>query len=90
MVHNLLAAGTPRNPNALGIHLNQIDTIKDTTVATVLRRTEDRYPLVGSSLVSVFFPGGMKVKPAEVQFWNEAGRVRELQGLSKLAIKVDT
>lgn len=89
MIHNLVAAALPRNPSALGIHLNQIDTIADVTVSKVLQRTEDRYPMVGSSLVPVFFHGGLRIKPEDQDFWAKAAYIRESQGLSKLAIKVD-
>lgn len=89
MVHNLVVAGIPRDPSALGIHLDQIDTIKDVTVSQVLRKTEDRYPLVGSSLVPVFFPGGMRIRQEEKEFWARASRNRESQGFSKLAVQTD-
>ncbi|KAI3390534.1 hypothetical protein diail_9272 [Diaporthe ilicicola] len=89
MIHNLVAASLPRGPSALGIHLNQIDTITDTTVSKVLQKTEERYPMVGSSLVPVFFSGGLRIRPEERDFWAKAEDIRESQGLSKLAIKVD-
>lgn len=89
MIHNLVVAGTPRDPGAFGIHLNKIDSITDITVSKVLRRTEERYPLVGSSLVPVFFPGGMRIKNAEKDFWANAETIRDSQGLSKLAIKAE-
>lgn len=88
MIHNLVVAGIARDPSAFGIHLNQIDTIKDVTVSKVLQKTEDRYPLVGSSLVPIFFPGGMRVTKDEQEFWANATRNRESQGLSNLSIKV--
>ncbi|OTA59590.1 hypothetical protein K449DRAFT_372580 [Hypoxylon sp. EC38] len=89
MTHNLVAAGASRDPSTLGIHLNQIDIITDSKVSGVLRKTEDRYPLVGSSLISVFFPGGMRVNDKEKEFWSKAESIRQIQGLSKLAIKLD-
>ncbi|OTA90536.1 hypothetical protein M434DRAFT_13853 [Hypoxylon sp. CO27-5] len=89
MTHNLVAAGASRDPSTLGIHLNQIDIITDSKVSGVLRKTEDRYPLVGSSLISVFFPGGMRVNDKEKEFWSKAESIRQTQGLSKLAIKLD-
>ncbi len=89
MIHYLVVAGAARGPSTLGIHLNQIDIITDSKVSRVLQKTEDRYPLVGSSLISVFFPGGMRVNDKEKEFWSEAESIRQTQGLSKLAIKLD-
>ncbi|KAI1206298.1 uncharacterized protein F4807DRAFT_235579 [Annulohypoxylon truncatum] len=89
MIHNLVVAGAPRDPSTLGIHLNQIDIIADSKVSKVLQKTEDRYPLVGSSLISVFFPGGMRVNNDEKEFWSKAESVRQNQGLAKLAVKLD-
>lgn len=89
MVHNLVVAGAARSPGALGIHLRQVDTIADVKVSKVLHRVEAKYPMVGSSLVPVFFPGGMRVEGDEREFWDRAQQEREAQGLSKLAIKLD-
>ncbi|KAK8030261.1 hypothetical protein PG993_011552 [Apiospora rasikravindrae] len=89
MIHNLAVAGATRNPSSQGIHLSLVDTISDISVSKVLQATESRYPMVGSSLVHIFFPGGMRVKGAEKEFWIQAQQQRKSQGLSKLAIKLD-
>lgn len=89
MIHNIVSAGAIRDPSALGIHLIQMDTIADTSVAKVLKRVEDGYPLVGSSLVPIFFPGGMRVSQADRDFWTTAEGKRDQMNLSKLAIKTD-
>lgn len=89
MIQNLVVAGVQRDSSALGIHLNQSDTIKDKTVAKVLHETESRYPLVGSSLVPIIFPGGMRITKGEEEFWAKATLHRESQGLSKLAIRTE-
>lgn len=77
MIQNLIAAGAKRSTSALGIHLRHVNTITDSSVVSVLRKTEKQYPKVGVSLVPVFFPGGMRVTASEKSFWDEAGSNRE-------------
>ena len=72
MVQNLVAAGAKCSANALGIHLKQLTSISDTSVASVLHKVEQQYPRVGLSLIPVFFPGGMRAKAEEMPLWNDA------------------
>jgi hypothetical protein len=76
MVQNLVAAGAKRSSTALGIHLRHVNTIAESSVAAVLRKTEQQYPKVGVSLIPVFFPGGMRVAAGEKSFWDDARRSR--------------
>lgn len=77
MVQNLLAAGARREAGALGIHLKCVNTIVDSKVVSALRKTEEQYPKVGVSLVPIFFPAGMRVKPGEKSFWDDARSLRD-------------
>ena len=77
MVQNFVAAGAKRSAGALGIHIRHVNTISDSNVVSVLRKTEEQYPKVGLSLVPVFFPGGMRVKAGEKSFWDQARGNRE-------------
>ena len=56
----------------MGFHIKLIETITGSRVATVLRETESKYQFVGTSLVPVFFPGSLRVKGEDVDFWRDA------------------
>lgn len=91
IAHNLLVAGISRSPSAHGFHLELVDTITANKVAKVLRASEERYPLLGSSLVPIFFPGGMRTTTVDEQeFWMEAERRRCEVGLQGLKVMLDT
>ena len=68
----MFAAGAPRQPAALGVHLRPVDIIRGRRVATVLRDAEAKYPGVGTSILGVFFPGGLRVKDGDLDFWRKA------------------
>jgi hypothetical protein len=72
ILQNVYAAGATRHPEALGVHIRLVDIVKGPKVQEVLRAVEERYPLVGTSLVPVFFPGTMRVKDIDVDFWRDA------------------
>jgi hypothetical protein len=76
MLQNVFAAGAARQPDALGIHIRLLDIVKGGKVQEVLKRVEEKYPSVGTSLIPVFFPGTMRIKENEVPFWREAIRQR--------------
>ncbi|GAB1314548.1 Solute carrier family 40 protein (Fragment) [Madurella fahalii] len=74
-IQNLYAAGAARQLGALGIHLKHRETIRGIDgkkVAGVLKELEEKYPMVGTSLVPVFFPGSLRVKGDDLQFWQKA------------------
>ena len=77
MLQNLVVAGYSRSPEALGIHIELADTITDNKVSKVLGRLEERYPLVGSSLVPVFYPAGFRSPVEQKQFWKVANQRRQ-------------
>lgn len=70
MVQNALAAGINRKPEARGMHLDKVETVRGYKVMDVLMDVEVSYPGAGKSLVQEFFPGGLKSKYGEEQWWN--------------------
>lgn len=75
-VQNLVAAGAMREPSALGLHVRPVEVFKGASVAKVLKEVETKYPFVGSSLVSVFFPGSLRAKGDDLVFWQNAMKAR--------------
>jgi hypothetical protein len=73
-VQNVTAAAATRKPNALGIHIQHHDVVCGRSVAQVLMEVEKRYPLVGTSLLPVFFPGpgSLRAKDKDLGFWRQA------------------
>lgn len=44
-------------------------------MSDVLKEVEEKYPLVGTSLLQVFFPGSMRIPPEktdQIAFWRNA------------------
>lgn len=76
MLQNIFVAGSPRQPQAHGIHLEHINTVSDDKVCKVLARLESLYPLVGSSLLPVFYPAGFKAPSYQQDFWRNAELLR--------------
>lgn len=69
--------GSTRSPGALGIHLKEVEIFRGKKVAAVLKEVEKSYPLVGTSLVGVFFPGSLRVADNEdYEFWQKAFHLR--------------
>lgn len=78
-IQNLVAASIARSPAALGIHIKRLETIKGRRVAEVLRKTEEKYPLLGTALLDVFFPGSLRIKKEnteELASWRAAMKAR--------------
>lgn len=79
-IQNLVAASIPRSPEALGLHFKKDPLkIKGQRVAQVLREAEERHPLLGTALLSVFFPGSMRVRREDTDnfnFWEKALKER--------------
>lgn len=86
-IQNLHAAGASRKPGALGIHLKELEKISDKRVAAVLKRVEEKYPTVGTSLVPIFFPGGLRVKGEDLTFWQSA--LRSQQEPNRYGTRID-
>jgi hypothetical protein len=87
-IQNILAAGKTRKPSALGLHIQLKETITGSSVAATLKEMESKYPLVGTSLVPVFFPGSMRVPESELGFWHEAMNRR--MAPNKHGVRIDT
>lgn len=58
-IQNLVAGSIPRSPAALGIHIKEKETIKGRRVSDVLKQVERKYPLLGTALIDVFYPGSL-------------------------------
>ena len=76
MLQNIFVAGCVRRPEAFGIHTELVDTISDNKVSKVLAKLEERYPLVGSSLLPVFYPAGFRAPADQRKFWKNASQRR--------------
>lgn len=78
-IQNLVAASISRSPSSLGIHIKEKTTIKGRRVSEVLKQVERQYPLLGTALLDVFFPGSLRIdkKNAEdISFWRAAMNLR--------------
>ncbi|KAH7091139.1 hypothetical protein FB567DRAFT_518041 [Paraphoma chrysanthemicola] len=71
MLQNIYVAGARRRPGAYGIHLDLKECITNRKVMQTLMETEEKYPRVGKSLLTIFFPG--KLRDAEVEWWEQHG-----------------
>lgn len=76
MLQNIFVASCARRPEAFGIHIELVDTISDNKVSKVLAKVEERYPLVGSSLLPVFYPAGFRAPADQKSFWKSAKQRR--------------
>ena len=79
MLQNLFVAGCARRQEAFGIHTKLIETISDNKVSKVLVKLEKQYPLVGSSLLPIFFPAGFRSPVDQKKFWKIAGQRRQTE-----------
>lgn len=77
MLQNLFVAGRSRRREAFGIHAELVDTVSDNKVSKVLAKIEEQYPLVGSSLLPVFYPAGFRPPVEQKKFWKVAGHRRQ-------------
>lgn len=75
MVQNVLAAGAPRDPQAVGLPMKKIEEIWKGR--GVLKETERQYPKVGAALVKIFFPG--ELREHEKEFFNKAKATAETE-----------
>ena len=76
MLQNIFVASCARRPEAFGIHIELVDTISDNKVSKVLAKVEEQYPLVGSSLLPVFYPAGFRAPADQKNFWKTAKQRR--------------
>lgn len=75
-IQNMFAAGAARSPSAHGIHIEYCETIQEVGVLNVLKKAEECYPDVGVGLLDVFFPGGLRAKDRDLEFWQRVLRKR--------------
>ncbi|KAK5206102.1 hypothetical protein LTR41_008384 [Exophiala xenobiotica] len=59
-LQNILIVSYRRHPSAFGVHLDFVDVIKDRKVMQTLYKVEERYPGVGASMLTTFFPGRLR------------------------------
>ena len=76
MLQNIFVASCARRPEAFGIHIELVDTISDNKVSKVLAKVEEQHPLVGSSLLPVFYPAGFRAPADQKKFWKTANQRR--------------
>lgn len=89
-IQNFVAASISRSPAALGLYIKKKETFSDQSVSEVLKRVERRYPLLGTALLDVFFPGSMRVNKedvGEIAFWRAAIDLRYKE--NKHGIRLD-
>ncbi|KIL69225.1 hypothetical protein M378DRAFT_184426 [Amanita muscaria Koide BX008] len=79
MLHSVVVAGLPRRPEALGLHLDFEACIAQPKVMLTLKEVERRYPNIGASMLSTFFPG--RLRREEEMWWNATPHERTLQEL---------
>jgi hypothetical protein len=80
---NICVAGWRRVPHAYGIPLEFVEVIGAEKVMKTLFEVEDKYPRIGASMVSIFFPG--KLFPAERLQWEEYDRTAKQRQKALLA-----
>ena len=68
MVHTIVIAGAPRRPEWFGIPLEYREVIAQRKVIDALKIAEKGYPGLGRSMLSTFFPGGLR--PEEQDWWD--------------------
>jgi hypothetical protein len=69
MIHNIAVAGWRRQPDALGVHLKFQEVIGHSKVMETLLAVERRYPQVGRSMLSTFFPKDLN--STDQRRWND-------------------
>ena len=67
MMQNVMVAGLPRRPEALGLPLELETCIAHPKAMETLKEVETRYPGVGAAMVNTFFPG--KLGEDEEKWW---------------------
>ena len=75
-VHTVFVAGKPRSPSAFGIHLTPRDFVLEENVMKTLKEVERRYPGIGISMLSTFFPGELR-DADEIEHWEEQKKTRK-------------
>ena len=76
MVHTVSVAGKSRSPSAFGIHITPRDFVLEEGVMKTLKEVERRYPGIGISMLSTFFPGELK-DADEIEYWKKQKETRK-------------
>lgn len=83
-MQNLIAAAVRRSSVALGFHIKHRETIGPEKVSETLKQVEQKYPLVSTSLLNIFFPGSMRIsldKLEELAFWLTVLHARSMENI---------
>lgn len=65
MLHTIVISGAPRRPEWFGIHLRYREVFIKRRVIETLRAVDEKYPGVGKSMLTTFFPNGVRGRDAE-------------------------
>lgn len=87
MLYTVVVAGAPRKPEAFGIPLKYVGVYAKNKTMEALKAAEMDYPGVGRSMLSTFFPGGVKEK--DVLFWEQAKEKHKAQIAAREQAKQD-
>lgn len=68
ILQNIYAAGINRSPEAFGVPLEFVEVIGEPKVMSTLFEVEERYPRLGRSMLSTFFPGDLHQE--EIEKWD--------------------
>lgn len=83
-IENIIAAAVRRSSVALGFHIKQRETIGPEKVSETLKQVEQKYQLVSTSLLNIFFPGSMRIsldKLEELAFWLTVLHARSMENI---------
>ncbi|KAL6826564.1 hypothetical protein V8C40DRAFT_244504 [Trichoderma camerunense] len=75
MMQNLVLAGAPRTPEALGIPVQLEEVVGFTKVMDTLLELEARVPYAGKALLPIYFPG--RLREHEIESWEALEREHE-------------
>lgn len=79
MMQNLVLAGAPRTPEALGIPVQLEQIVWQDRVMDTLLELEAKVPYAGKALLPIYFPAG-RLQEHEIEKWEALEREHEVPG----------
>ncbi|KAL7910493.1 hypothetical protein GGI35DRAFT_448954 [Trichoderma velutinum] len=79
MMQNLVLAGAPRTPEALGIPVELEEVVGLPKVMDTLLELEAKVPYAGKALLPIYFPG--RLREREIEKWEELENQHERAGI---------
>lgn len=79
MMQNLVLAGAPRTPEALGIPVRLEEVVGLHKVMDTLLHLEAKVPYAGKALLPIYFPG--RLREHEIERWEAFEKVHERAGI---------